>query len=326
MKFEWVPSKEMNWEALERMKQHFSKPTDPPYEAWFMSGINYHSHFLYYKPNDLDLEYYFYDTCGGIRSFGRLNEWVIWYQYFLPYVLTDFANGKSNYQVSFMSYFINLYSRGTLNQDINIPVDKQKELANIDYPGGIIEEYPGFRDDILSTLAQLVMAPQFWLEDDVKPEHLENPEDSCDTYYAELGFYQESFNLSAWQELFRVSMFFCLMYLNAQELKTWVASIAKIQGTAWHFEVSEWINGLERLLYYLDNPKEIPDDVFGRGDLREKITLDKYFHLGRISWFSVFQIFARIYSSRNLYDFIPENNLKLFWKEIEKHPYIRLNK
>ena len=41
MKFEWKPGVGIDYAALERMKQHFSKPKVPPYKAWFMGKPAY---------------------------------------------------------------------------------------------------------------------------------------------------------------------------------------------------------------------------------------------------------------------------------------------
>src|SRR5262249_19662152 len=140
MAFEWIPGRGMDSAAIERMKAHFSKPTKPSYEAWFISGeINY----WWFDANESsrDLAHYLFDNGGGIMNFGRREEWVIWFQYLLPYLLPRFD--EENLLALMMNYAFNLY------------------------PDGLIEEYPGFRDDILATLGQAIMSPELWQDGEI---------------------------------------------------------------------------------------------------------------------------------------------------------------
>lgn len=127
MTFEWIPGRGINQDALTRMKQHFHKPEKPPFEAWFMSGINYHTFFLERAPQELHMDSVqrcFSDYCGGIKCFGRFEEWVLWYQYLLPFILPRFGE-NDDLLPTLINYFINLYTKGVTTPSRSLPKEIQ---------------------------------------------------------------------------------------------------------------------------------------------------------------------------------------------------------
>lgn len=309
MTFEWIPRQGIRPSALERMKAHFAKPTDPPYEAWFMAEINYYTSFLEEPPEALDWDYYWDDTGSGIRNFGRRREWVIWYQYLLPYVLPLLKDPNSghNHLIKFIHYFINLYSKGRYLPSSPIVYEDQRWLANLDYAGGITEEYEGFREDILHSLGQAFMGSIFWPTDGLEPATL---------WYEDHGV--ESF----WIDCYYASSFFCLMYLTPDEIKTWVASMVRHEDPRWQRELRVWLTGWQRFLRYYDHPSEIPANrvYMHYGEM----TVKSYLAAAGIDWYDSDTVFEMLYSNRHLYDYIPAANFAALHEAVKQHPQLNL--
>src|SRR5438128_1576520 len=109
MDFRWIPGQGIDLAAVERMKQHFPKPNELSYAAWFMGEIHYINWLtdLTVEQYDVsDLEFYLFDTGGGIKNFGRFEEWVSWFQYLLPHLSLRIMDG--NLLCHTLTYFINL--------------------------------------------------------------------------------------------------------------------------------------------------------------------------------------------------------------------------
>ena len=73
MSFVWKPGTPLDEAALDRLKQHFPKPSEPPPEAWFMGNKqNYYTWVVDTDPTEVDyrsIETYLFDTSIGIKSF-----------------------------------------------------------------------------------------------------------------------------------------------------------------------------------------------------------------------------------------------------------------
>jgi hypothetical protein len=317
MKFEWVPGQGIRQEALERMKQHFHKPEKPPYEAWFMSEINYHTFFLEYAPDELDaktVRVCLEDYSGGIRNFGRFEEWVLWYQYLLPFMLPRFGEAE-NLLPTLINYFINLYTRGIIQSDIGLPEEIAQKQTLRYFGLGLVEEYPGFRDDILNTLAQAIMESVLWENGDLSKTH---------SWYIK----EEEWDERHLCPLY-ASLFFCLMYLTPEEIVTWVASIAAIQGEVWNTLIKDWLAGVKRFFHFVAHPETIwPEDIPRRykDDWKpgKEITLQNYLEIAGIAWARSWGVFNGPYASRDLNDYIPAVNIETFWQEIQKYPNLAL--
>lgn len=77
MTFEWIPGTELDQSALDRMKQYFPKPEQPPYEAWFMGKVDYHEYIVKLPPHEIDtssIKYYLKDSITGLRSFSKAED------------------------------------------------------------------------------------------------------------------------------------------------------------------------------------------------------------------------------------------------------------
>ncbi len=283
MDFRWIPNKEIDRDAIERMKQHFPKPTEAPPEAWFINGEDnqrYFTELVDIPIEDIDARYlrdFLSDTGGGIKNFGRFEEWVVWYQYLLPYLLLRiFETELLDHTVT---YFLNLY------------------------PDEITEEYPGFREDVLLTLAQSIMMPEFWDGNDLSKKR---------------SGYEDWYEYSS---LLHASLFFCLKYLNSNEIASWVDSLAEIKGAFWRSQIAQYLNALNRFFEYLEHPENTPD----LDDVKRKIeigTINAYMDIAKIGWFSNYLVFSGSNVSKNIYDHLPAKNIDAFWREVNKYPQL----
>jgi hypothetical protein len=274
MSFAWIPGQGPDTAALERMKKHFPVPDVDAPEAWFASGeikVLFPAG-METLPKDLPFDTlydYLEDTSSGIWIFGRFDEWVQWFRYLLPYLVerSDEVQpvGGSILGVTII-YFINLY------------------------PNGWVEEYPGFREDVLTTLGQCVMKPELWEGHDLSKEliRLENKfwwmfdgePYYCFTYLAPL-------------------MIFCLKYLKPEEITTWIESISVISGPHWHYQLLRWLYRANMFLTEFENltlGEEIENDV------------DDYLERLQIGWDGS----HRLMRFKTPYEFIPKENLEAF--------------
>lgn len=321
MKFEWVPGQGIRQDALERMKEHFHKPEKPPYEAWFMGGeINYHTFFLEQTPAEWDLKTVqrcLEDMGSGVRNFGRRDIWVAWYQHLLPLLLPRFDE-NDNLLHTLINYFINLYTRGVIRLDSHLSEETQRELAYVEYAGGIFEEYPGFREDVLNTLPLAMMESALWENGDLSQEYK--------WYIKE---WESLHGVRYWTCPLYSSLFFCLMYLTPEEIVTWVASIAAIKGEVWAILIKDWLADARRFFQFVAHPEtirseDIPEQYRYRWEPGEKITLQNYLEIAGISWTWSWGVFNGLYASRDLHDYIPAVNIETFWREIQKYPNLAL--
>lgn len=208
MLFTWEPGNEPDPNALERLKQHFSKPAKPAPHAWFMGAeIHYFTGLMNYPPDEYPcdgLEYYLLDVASGLKNFGRFAEWVEWFHYLLPYLVERSLEGRILGHT--VSYMINLY------------------------PNGITEEYEGFRVDVLSSLGMCLMRPELWEGNDLSKQVVDDERSQ-----------RELYGRSAYIELLSPAVFFCLKYLKPNEITSWVESFVRIPSINWHYQILSWI-------------------------------------------------------------------------------------
>ncbi|MCA9895024.1 MAG: hypothetical protein KC615_18690 [Anaerolineae bacterium] len=212
MSFVWVPGTPLDEAALERLNQHFPRPTEPPHEGWFMSdGPTYYDWIVNNDPDEVKLNVingYLLDTSGGIKAFPNVEkeqqQWRYSFHYLLPYLLKRY---NTNYLLSdLISYFVLLYSD-------DIP-----------------DVYPGFRQDILNTLGSAIMWPAFWEGKDLSKALRKGNRD-----------YWYLYGTTDFYTIFSPAMYFCLKYLSPQEIRTWCSSMFKIKGTHWHYNLLNWL-------------------------------------------------------------------------------------
>jgi hypothetical protein len=285
MEFRWIPGRRIDMYAVERMKQHFPVPSEPPRMAWFMDPRNqgYFPGLIEAITDKLDtgyIEEFLSDTGGGIRSFGRYEEWVVWFQCLLPYLFTHIL--EEGMLPLTINYFLNIY------------------------PGDILEEYPGFRDDVILTLPHAIMQSEAWDGQDLSKKF---------RWYDEWEGY--------WTCPLYATMFFCLKYLKPAEIPSWVASIVAITGDFWREQINKWLLGAERFFRYIDHPEELlKSDSLQKDYHATSGSIAVLLAAAGIDWGYSDLVFTGHRTSKNIWDYLPEANVKIFWSEVKKYPHL----
>ncbi len=206
MAFKWqIPYQPPDPAALERMRRHFGIPSELMPEAWFLSGTTYIEGYDDVPPETIDADsigYLFREIWTGIAFFPGVSpdRWKAWFRYLLPYALVLVNTRQDDSRLDRLQ-------EGIFRAFCHI------------YPQQIIEEYPGFRDDVVYTLGSRII-PDLLSRDDPAPmsASLQNPVfndiwDFTNSPSKETpGLYEE----------FDLPMQFCLHYLNEAEMETWV--------------------------------------------------------------------------------------------------------
>jgi hypothetical protein len=266
--FAWIPLTQPDSDTIERMRKHFARPREPMRVPWFLGEIRYHNSVMDEPLETLDaksLISLLEDIASGISSHGRWDEWVGWFQYALPTAILRGHEGGWE-----------LILGNTLTAFFNV------------YWNGIEEEYPGFRDDILNSLAKSIMMPAFWDEKgDFKITEMEL--NSKAYFYESIG-------------TFSAAMFFCLKYLKNAEIVSWVASITSIASPRWKIQLMLWLINAKNF-YKIDD-----DGSIGR-------ILTEQLREANLGWGSDIYL-MRI--EKSIYEFTSKVNVDLFWSEIIK--------
>jgi hypothetical protein len=221
MLIEWkVPNTLSDRDALERMKKHFHKPTEHMHDAWFMGENNYSLWPSQVNPKDLIRDSRFGQALNeiweGISSFPKVKHlWKHWLLYFLPYAIAE----SGQYFDSTWKPILSL----TISSIIGIFNDE------------IIEEYAGFRNDLIATLGTQYYSPLHF--DDTPP-----------TLHSIYPLHRDIWDILPDSGLpipklrddFTVAMIFCLRYLNAIEFESWVQSLLRIASPQWHLAIILW--------------------------------------------------------------------------------------
>lgn len=248
MDFKWIPGQGINQDSIERMKQHFKKPDNPPHVAWFMSPEpSYYSLVTEIEPHNWsvrDIENVLSDLGSGVKIFGRRQDWVESFHYIMPRVLQRYREENDLYR-TIVNYLINLYTRGYIKPDSHIDVELQRELYFVDFAGGIIEEYPGFREDVFLTVGQAVMDHDLWKDGEMVE--------------GTMWFYLVDPHVAYDASFLYAALFFCLMCLTSHEIPGWVQSMANIRGEHWRSEIKLWLGRLAKFRFYIHHPSEIPE-------------------------------------------------------------------
>src|SRR4051794_39067246 len=143
MDFVWkLPNDPPDSAAIQRMKGYFQKPQELMPVAWFISGkIDYYENLGTKAPAKVDsreLGEALHEIAGGIIAFPEVHfvtVWRDWFKFLLPYAIE-----KADEPGSYI---------GQVYQDIMVATVAV-------YPDNIIEEYPGFRNDLVGTVGTRV--------------------------------------------------------------------------------------------------------------------------------------------------------------------------
>lgn len=307
MDFRWTPNKPLDPRIPERMRAAFPMPSEPPPEAWFMDPSTQNYYFGLFEAaieQDGKMLYgYLFDTGGGIKNFGRFDIWVRWFLCILPYLVEmcyDIDDGihSSGFQPHIVNYLLNMY------------------------PDGIVEEYSGFRDDLLESVGQVAMSRKWWSSPDTLNEFFADTRNHTmrfEEWYVRIHTY-------GWLSNLLCSMFFCLKYLHKTEIDGWVDSIAAGNSLEWRQSVTQWLIGFRMMQYLLDHPEDVeafrtvpPHKRYQPQDLN---TADHLLNVTNLSWDESFLVFDSRPASM-LKTFFPPDNLAAFWDAVHRHDWLR---
>lgn len=231
--YQWIPKNGISLEAIERMRTHFPKPNYLVGEAWFISKkrrlyseINTKNSFNKIQP--IDLSAILFEISSGTKSFGHREEWDEWFKYLLPDLIIRTQEFK---------YF-----------NFMLVPDIVTAFMSI-YWKGIVEEYEGFRNDIISSLSLCLMNDNLWF--DYKNENTQSTNlrpNFLDSYLDGRDELKLGWNCGASDGNLSAMMFFCLKYLKPEEIVSWVKSLFSIQDIYWKGALSVWLLGAYDLL------------------------------------------------------------------------------
>lgn len=300
MDFRWTPNKTLDPRIIERMKAAFAEiPTEPPPVAWFMSLEQEYFDDLFAKTLADDQVYiyaYLLEVGGGLKNFGRFEIWVKWFLWMLPY-LVEICYREDDFQVGVVNYLLNMYK------------------------DGIAEEYPGFRDDLLESVGQIVMSQQWWSSPDILRTFFAEPNNR--TIRAEEWSYSQS---DGWNSSFLCSMFFCLKFLHESEIAGWVDSIAAVDTPEWRLAVADWLKAFKSLLYLLDNPEKVAAFKQPPSDYRHNLgplgSAPYIMGATNLAWDDSYVVFLSL-PADILKTFFPTENTAAFWNAVNKHDWMR---
>jgi len=225
--FKWEPCVGPSAEAIERMRAHFAKPSEPMGEAWFLGAERR----LYTELSEtpvavhdlLYLSHCLFEITSGTTSFGRRGEWEEWFRYLLP----------------------DLVLRGHERHAFETLLEPTITAFMVLFPGPLEGEYAGFREDALASLGACVMGGGAW--DNCGGGAREGGARSLGRFLRwedEGGFVE----LSGWDaglacEPLSASLFFCLKYLKEGEVGAWAESVFAIGDPYFCASLAVWLLG-----------------------------------------------------------------------------------
>ncbi|MFA6208954.1 MAG: hypothetical protein WCT03_21870 [Candidatus Obscuribacterales bacterium] len=218
----WEPGAGPSAEALARLVKVAPRPSVPPGVAWMMSPQRrMYTEFLDQPGSTIPssaLRHFLFEATTGVVSFHDVPEeverWRSWYRHLLPFLV---ARADEMYAFHFLlepvlTAFFRFYCLG------------------------FNEEYEGFRRDVLESLGQAVMMPSLWDE---------NGESICAKYQD-----WETYG-SLWPSCsgaISASLFFCLTYLEKDEIAAWTESVFAINSAHFQAHVLSWLAGSLEIL------------------------------------------------------------------------------
>jgi hypothetical protein len=285
MSFQWqMPNPSPDPSALQRMRQHFLLPPEPMPEAWFMSGeVNLFT-WLYEMPPDELMknrrlcEVVFREIASGLNFFPKVSyvkDWRAWFKYLLPSAILHAQAWNTHVLVLALNAFMAVY------------------------PDGIIEEYSGFRQDVVYTLGTRFIPEKLSRDELPNPnfQHVQNP--VFNDLWDETGYMGMEYPGVGDEP--GLAMFFCLKYLTSQEIVSWVDSIIRIKSPQWYLTVITWWLAFNQFLKLVQNWPQ-------NGKLKD------YFEATELIKYASLQL--RSFNSFN--DLIPHQNLDTFNAELSR--------
>lgn len=294
--YQWIPRKGFSLDAIERMRKHFNKPENPMGEAWFIGKkrrlyTELNNKIFIKKIKPVDLSAILFEISSGTNSFGHREEWNEWFKYLLPDLIIRSQDFK---------YFSTMLVQDVITAFISI------------YWKGIVEEYEGFRNDVINSLSLCLMNDNLWFDYNDEKTQVTSPRPIfLDCHKDGKEQLRLDWNAGQADENFSAMMFFCLKYFKPEEIISWLKSVFLIQDIYWKGAFMIWLLGAYDIL---QEPIIVPSKI-------EK-------GMPKISWMSSHLLCSR-YGSIDVEhpphqdfndnkDFLPSENIKVFFEEIHK--------
>ncbi len=279
MNFQWKLHLGPAHVAIERMKLHFQRPHYDPREAWFMAPTQrYFSDLHETLTTKEDLQYIENYLFDTGAGLKNFGRFDEWVEWFL----------------FLLPYLLEHILEGnllclTINYFLNM------------YPDEVTEEYAGFREDVLLTLPHAIMATALWEGNDLA----KNPQ------------WNYAWEGKAYSPLF-ATMFFCLKYLKADEIGSWVTSLTSTNGDLWKNLIFQWMKGLKTLAHLAEHPQELPGFT-NMEHWHATGSVELLLNAAGINWNESYLVFTGTTSKKTLSDYVPTENIATFWSAVEKH-------
>ena len=295
--YKWVPGYEFPLDAIERMQNRFLMPPVPMGEAWFI-GKERHLYtelieqpFSEIEASHLSVQILF-ELASGTFSFGHMDEWDQWFKYLLPHLILRSHEGF---------FFDNLLLQSAVTSFMSI------------YWRGIPDEYPGFRDDVIDTLSLCLMNKELWFDHrDGKTLRTCPRARFLESYPNGQNQLVLGWNSAQTEASLSSMMFFCIKYLNDDEIRSWVKSLFEIDDVYWKGALSVWLLGaLDMLRLPIVTPKAIDK-------ANPKLEWDNS-HVLIFSDDSDDFFEPAVIDFNKTRDFLPSENTKLFLDEVQKY-------
>jgi hypothetical protein len=218
--FRWIPGQGMDRDRIERLREHFGRPSQPMGQAWFMGEERRMFPELAGDVDELgvsEIQHAVNEIPAGYSAFGPMREWHDWYHYLLPKLLPrahDFST--ASILESLITGFMAIYPNGVYSAP-----------------------YKTFREDVLLTLGRCMMEPHCWKGSEVvlgSMLHRSN---------------RNPAKVWMWWDAsgdFSSSMFFCLKYLPEDLVAGWLRSVLAIPSPHWRGQVIAWAVGAHSFL------------------------------------------------------------------------------
>lgn len=232
--FLWTPGEGVDHVALERLRSHFRRPSEPMGEAWFMGDERKMFPELCGDLKAIstqNLQEPLEEIASGTSSFGPMREWSTWYHYLLGALLPRSHEVHVTYLLeSLVTAFMAIYPNGVYR-----------------------EPYRGFHEDALRTLGRSIMDSECWNGSDIAiGKMLRRSNDNPNQVWV---WWDASGDFTA-------SMLFCMKYLPEAEVEPWLRSVLDIPSPHWRAQVMVWFVGAHGILNGTARwPSEFPTDA-----------------------------------------------------------------
>lgn len=224
--------------ALRRMRDRFTRPKEPMGEAWFLGDERRMFPALMASPPTLwprrELVGALEELTSGPPSFGHRREWSEWFRYLLPRAMELGDEGGI------------FTSHAVLVSAVMVHCPDSDEW---------LDDYAGFRDDVLATLGRTLFVPQ-----------ANRSCVLCSDRAPHVVAHAQEHHLLDPGDLFSASVFLVAKYLPVELLKDWLESVVAIDDPLWRATWVAWLAEAQPLLCEAGRvPADLRENSFQAG-------------------------------------------------------------